>query len=293
MPIILNKLMGVYGHFSALLLLIDAGSCKNEAAKQTDLSLEKGKEKQDQKAYTTANSPSEALEIDQKDAIITFTSNNSKRPKNYAAQMTSNHQHESSQDHSEQMDQADAQPSFTLQEITIKAGTKQSIRLEVAGSTEGYIIKSIAVTKKNITTPYAKQFGLDLLKGTPIPPSGLPVTLTTDAKLKAGLYELKIKVGKTGKGSRKTEHCVESTIHVIKDKVKNKKQNESYSENQTIQALNSEAIPQEAIPQNDGLSKAETHIAENIQEHSTQKDTPPAEPSFTDITKPEVRNLSR
>lgn len=243
-----NNLIGVYFRFSVVSLLYTccyAGSCKNQAAsKNIDLMREK------QKTFNLSNS----TEIDPKDHVIT-SQGNSERPNDDAVQMESNDRDKNPKNHLAQTNQVDTQPSFTLKDITTKAGTQQPIMLEVAGITEGYSIKSTSVTKNG--TYYTKEFGVTKLNKKPIPPSSLPITLTTDPKLQAGSYELKIKIGKTGKSSQKTEQWVKCNIHVIKDEAKNH-----------------------------CLNKDKADTAKDIQAHPEQNHTIPAEPSFTlkDIT---------
>lgn len=241
-----NRLMEWYDRFSVVSLLYTcfyAGSCKNEAASK-NVNL---------KTYTTSNSPA----LDQKDDSAASKSNG-KRPSKDAVQMESNNRHKNSKNHSAQTNQVDTPPIFTLQDITIQPGTKQSTMLKVTDITEGYVIKSISVKEvKQNGSYHTSKFGVDILKNKPIPPSGLPITLTSDPTLKAGPYELKIRIGKTGKGSRQTEQWVKCRIHIIEDESKNN------------------------CP-----SKYEADTAENIQGYQEQNYTTPAEPSFTlkDVT---------
>lgn len=217
-----NHLIEVSFRFSLVSLLyacFHAGSCKNQtASKKIDFIVEN----QEQKTHTTTN----LVAIDQKDDIIASASND-ERQKNHFIKKGDDYQYGSSKNASEQMHQVDTLLSFTLKDITIKAGTVQSILLEATGNTEGYSIKSVSI--QNNGSNCTKKFGIGTatLKNKPIPPTGLPITLTTDPKLKAGSYAFKMKIGKTGKGSQATAQWVKCMIYIIEDEVKNETQNAS------------------------------------------------------------------
>ncbi|WP_419241161.1 hypothetical protein [Cardinium endosymbiont of Nabis limbatus] len=108
--------------------------------------------------------------------------------------------------------------SFTLtkNEITVNVEKPASIKLEATGNTEGYVIKSISVNK-NGRYLTSKFNNIKAYQDQPIPSSGLTMHFTADTSLKAGDYQLKIKVGKKGPGSRQTEAWKECTIHVTND----------------------------------------------------------------------------
>lgn len=217
-----NHLIEVSFCFSLVSLLyacFHAGSCKNQtASKKIDFTVEN----QEQKTNTTSN----LVEIDQKGDIIAATSNHEKG-KNHSIKKEFDYQNESSKDTSKQMHQVDTLLSFTLKDITIKAGTVQSIPLEATGNTEGYSIKSVSIQKNGSNCTKKFGIGTATLKNKPIPPTGLLITLTTDPKLKAGPYTFKMKIGKTGKGSQTTAQWVKCMISIIEDKAKNKTQNAS------------------------------------------------------------------
>ncbi|MGI2298657.1 hypothetical protein ACRRVB_02570 [Candidatus Cardinium hertigii] len=226
---ICNNLIAIFVRFSIVSILytcLYAGSCKNKtAANHTDCIVNKD----EQKAHRTSN----GLTTDPKEDEIA-----SER-------------------------KADRPPIFTLKEITIQAGKEQSILLAVTGDTEGYAIKSFSV--KQNSSYHTKKFGIKLFKNQTIPPTGLSIPLTTDSNLKTGAYRLRIKLGQTGKGSKTTEQCVECTIHVIEDEVKNEPQNGSYSDGPPVQVSNNETL-----------------LENTSKNHSTQTDTPPAPLSFTE-----------
>lgn len=118
-------------------------------------------------------------------------------------------------DNVNQLNKKHCKPSFTLKDTTIQGGNTQNMMLEVKNLTEeGYTVKSIAITKSTTTTSYTKQFGLDELKNTPIPPSGLAFTISPPDSLKTGSYTLKMKAGKTGTGCRATEQFASCTITI-------------------------------------------------------------------------------
>ncbi len=252
-----------------------AGSCKNEAAaKRPDLIIET--EQQAQQSTRNGNAIERAQRAQTSDVIP----DNIEKSKQYGLQAAANPNHpdEDLKAYLEPRDQIDTPPSFSLQDnLTIQAGTKQSIALAAMGKTEGYSIKSISIAKNG--RYYTSKFGVGILTSTPIPPSGLPITLTADPALTAGHYELKIRIGKTGKGSRQTEQWAKSTIHIITDEVKNDKQEASCSTNQTIEPLSNETI-------NNCLNQDETDGSEKIQTHQAHKDTTPTQLNFTlkDIT---------
>lgn len=225
---ICNNLITIFVRFSIVSILwtcLYAGSCKNKtAANHTDCIVNK----HEQKAHRTSNG---------------LTTN----PK---------------QDGATSESKVDTPPGFTLKDITIKAGTEQSILLGVTGDTEGYTIKSVSVRQNR--SYYTDKFGVKSLKDQSIPPTGLSITLTTDPNLKTGAYRFRIKIGEIGKGSRTTEQWVECTIHVIEDNVKNEPQNGSCSGGPAVQ-----------------LSNNETLLKNTSKNHSTQTDTPSTQLSFT------------
>jgi hypothetical protein len=191
-----------------LTLLFYAGSCKSSGSVISKVAptLEKkchttlNPEKINQEAHIIA----EAKEGKANDSALTSTSKPSKCEKSAGSA---------------------GKAEFSLKDIAIQAGTIQSLMLEVGGTVEGYIIKSVSVTK-NTTTNYTKHFGLNTLKGQLISSPGVNFTLVADQKLKPSVYTLKIKVGRTGVGSRATEQIVCCTITVTstKDNVKPKKE---------------------------------------------------------------------
>ncbi|AXI23882.1 hypothetical protein CE557_035 [Cardinium endosymbiont of Sogatella furcifera] len=259
-----NKLITWYGRFLILLLLANASSCKNNTAKNQVKYILKN---QAQNTYRTTHS-TEIDPLDQADQATTSTAN----------QMTDPHPDESLKADAEPTHPVDVPPSFSLKDISIKAGTQQSTMLEVTGQTEGYVIKSISVKaakpKKNATKQnrdyYTKEFQVKQLEGTSIPSSGLCITVTADPALQARRYLLNIRIGKKGKGSRKTEQSVQCIIDVIKDEAKDDKKNVSNNE-----------IPQNDYAtdnEHDCLNQDET---DTLKEHLTQSYTIPAEPRFT------------
>lgn len=116
------------------------------------------------------------------------------------------------------------QIKFQLTDIVLPAGETQSMTLAVLGNLETiveYTIKSVFVTK-NTTTNYSKNFGIDELTNKNIPPSGLTFTIK-NTDMQPGIYTLKIKVGKQGKGSKITEQIVSCTITCVENKKANDK----------------------------------------------------------------------
>lgn len=170
-------------------------------------------------------------------------------------------------------------PVFTLKDITIKAGTEQSILLGVTGQTEGYSIKSVAVEKNG--SYHTKKFGIKLVKNQPISPTGLSITLTTNRNLKKGAYTFRMKIGKIGKGSKTTEQLIESMIHIIEDELKKEPQNGSCNDVPLVQALNNETLRENG--------------SKNEQKYSPKKHTPAAQLNFTleniKLHKLEAKNL--
>ncbi|MEF2228935.1 MAG: hypothetical protein V3581_02765 [Candidatus Cardinium sp.] len=253
-----NKLIVWYGRFFVLLLLANASFCKNEAANEVGHILNN---------CSTANS-TKIDPLDQKDHAATSKAN----------QTADRHPDENLKAGAEPTHPVDVPPSFSSKNISIKAGTQQSTMLEVTGQAEEYVIKSISV---KVVKPKQKtanqngryctdQFQVKQLEGTPIPSSGLCITVTANPALQAGAYLLNIKIGKRGKGSRKTEQSVQCIIDVIKDQAKDDKQNVSNNE----------------IPQNDYASDNEHDClnqdeTDTLKEHLTQSYTIPAEPRFT------------
>ncbi|MGI2257170.1 hypothetical protein ACRRVD_01140 [Candidatus Cardinium hertigii] len=162
--------------------------------------------------------------------------------------------------------QVNRPPTFTLKDITtIKAGTTSSMSLESTGHTEGYIIKSVSVKRNG--SYYTNKFRVKSIENQPIPATGLSITLTTDPNLKTGAYTLRMKIGKTGKGSKPTEQWVEYMIHVSKDEVKNESEDSSCSDVPPVQVSNNERLPE--------------NTAKNKKKHSAKKHTPPTQLSFT------------
>ena len=276
---ILNQLIGLYRLFSVFLFLTDITSCKNEmASKQIDLIFED--QKQQQNALKTH---SISISTAQQDDGITSAGNS----KPLQADPKQPDQAPPKFELEDTTIKAGTTQSIRLEEITINAGTTQSIRLKANGNTEGYIIKSISISKNGtyctgkfgITEDYKKR-----LKQ-PIPPTGLPITLTTNPRQQDGYYELKLKIGKTGKGSRPTEQWVECTIQVINDKAKNEKQNESCSAKQTIAAYNSNTMVQ-----NDCPSKDEADASKNIDEDASKNI---AEDDFKNIEADASKNITK
>ena len=106
------------------------------------------------------------------------------------------------------------QPTFTLQDMTIQAGTQRPTILQINNYIEGYVVKTVSITK-NTTTSYVKQFGLDQLKNQPINASGLTFMLTTNKHLKHGVYLLKLTIGKLGIGNKATRQSVACKITVF------------------------------------------------------------------------------
>ncbi|WP_243516943.1 MULTISPECIES: hypothetical protein [unclassified Candidatus Cardinium] len=288
MATIFNNFLVIYGRFTALLLAVDSISCqcKNaEAYKKINPVLERKEKKScpTQNASIASNAPATI----QKSAEINVQGNFT-NSSNDSLKVEEPHQDESAMGQLAQADQRNVQPSFTLKDITIYAGAKQSHMLEVAGITAGYNIKSISVSQNRIY--YTKQFGVELFNNQPIPTSGLAITLAIDSTLKAGVYELKIKIGKTGKGSKKTEQSVTCMIHVIKDEakvqdtLKIEKQNKSSNISSTTQTI--PVLQSETINHMGSIIEDEPDTAKNKEADLTQAHITPTQPSFSlqDIT---------
>ncbi|WP_243018736.1 MULTISPECIES: hypothetical protein [Candidatus Cardinium] len=284
MATIFNNSLVIYGGFAALLLVVDSISCqcKNaEACKKTNPVLEATEKKSCPTQHTpiASNEPATI----QKWAEIN-PQGNLANSSNDSLKMEEPHQDESSMGQLAE----NIQPSFTLKDITIHIGEKQSHMLEVAGVTAGYNIKSISVSQNRIY--YTKQFGVERFNNQPIPTSGLPITLTTDSTLKAGVYELKIKIGKIGKNSKNTEQWVTCMIYVIKDEEKvqdtSKIEKQNKSSHTPSKTQNIPGLQSETIHHMGSIIENEPDTAKNKEADLTQGHTTPTQPSFSlqDIT---------
>jgi len=201
-----KNLIALFVRFSMVSILyacLYGGSCKNKmAANHTDFIVDKHEQKTQKTTHELKTDPKE--------------------------------------DGGDLYSKVDTPPTFTLQDLTIKAGREQPILLGVTGQTEGYSIKSVSVERNGCY--YTEKFGVKSLNKKPIPSTGLPIILAANTKLKTGSYVFRIKIGKIGKGSKTTEQSVECMIHVIEDKVKNEPQNGSCNGAPAVQVSNHEIL---------------------------------------------------